>query len=59
MSRPPFKIIGDSEVLVDWRFVEKAEGPAGPWSVCCRLEREERRIEEVNLRPRNLGSIEH
>jgi len=59
MSRPPFEIIWDSEVLVDWRFVEKAEVPAGPWSVCCRLEREEPRIQDVNLRPRNLGSIEH
>jgi hypothetical protein len=48
-----------SQGMVDWRFVEEAEVPAGPWSVCCRVKREEPRIEDVNLRPRNLWSIEH
>jgi hypothetical protein len=38
-----------SQGMVDWRFVEEAEVPAGPWSVCCRLEREEPTIEDVNL----------
>jgi hypothetical protein len=36
--------------MVDWGFVEEAEVPAGPWLVCCRVKREEPRIEYVDLR---------
>ena len=43
--------------MVDWGFVEEAEVPAGPWSVCCRLEREEPRIEYVDLRRGILGPL--
>ena len=45
--------------LIDWRFVDEAEVPPGPWSVSCRLEREEPRLRDMDLRPRNLGSIEY
>jgi hypothetical protein len=48
-----------SQGLVDWRFVEEAEMPAGPWSVPSRLARVEPRLGDVDLRSRNLGSIEY
>jgi hypothetical protein len=46
-----------SQGMVDWRFVEEAEAPAGPWSVCCRVKREEPRIEDVNLWRGILGPL--
>jgi hypothetical protein len=48
-----------SQGLVDWRFAEEVEVPAGPWLVPSRLERVQPRFGDVDLRSRNLGPIEY